>query len=456
MMSSLQQRDTREARLLDLCYTATRAAVQAGATDAEAFGTVRETREVSYEKNDLNLARSDEELLVGIRVFCGQSRGFVTTNEPATIAEAARQAVTLARSSPADSHDGLPELRELAPADNLYDPALADLDTATLTKLTHQLTSNVYALDPRITLDQARLSVEEVTEVIHTTRGIVASSRATYLSGFVVGMALASGEVGSFTYDGAVGNNLQLVEAELATAARRFVEKAVSALGPRKGRSFKGTVILTPDAVGELLVEPLLAALAADAVRKGRSPLRGKLGSQLADSRLNLRDPGTRLGSFGMRHFDREGQPIRPLDLVVNGQLESFLYDSYEARLADRRSTGHARGSAQTPPRLSAGLAEILPGDRPASELEAACDLALLVPRFSGRVEMSTGDISGVVKGGFLLDHGERLPVTETMIAGNLYEALREIAALSSDRQQIFGTACFPAMLLEGISVIAC
>ncbi len=447
---------TMNTEIMDLCTQAVAAARKAGADGAEAFATRRRTREVVYEKNDLNLARADEELAIGIRVLAGKSMAFVSTNEPAALAEAARQAVAIARISPPDDHNALPEGAAVDPTDGeLYDPAVAQIEPEDLTRLTAAVVDGIARRDARVAIDQVRLSVEEVFEAIASSSGARGQSEATYLSGFVMGMVKEGEEVGSFTYDGAAGNVRSAVTDELWRGVDRFVEKAVGALRPRKGRSFQGTVLLTPDAVGEILVGPLLEALGADAVRKGRSPLAGRLGDLVAAPAFTLRDPGHRLGCFGGRTFDREGLPIRPLDLIGQGALHTFLYDSYEARVAGRSSTGHAQGGATSPPRPGAGMIEVLPGSEPAAVLERDLGLALLVPRFSGRVEMATGDFSGVVKGGFLLENGERMPVAETMIAGNLYEALKHIVALSSDRLQLFGSTRFPTIAIEGIVVTA-
>ncbi|MBM3266902.1 MAG: TldD/PmbA family protein [Candidatus Sericytochromatia bacterium] len=444
-----------EGDLRDLCQETVEAALAAGATAAEAFAARRRTREVAFEKNDLNLAKADDELQIGLRVFVGQSMAFVTTNDPASAREVARQGVTIARVSPPDPHNGLPAPEPIPAVSGLFDGAIATREIPDLTELASRLADEAYRADARISIDGIRLSVEEAIEAIHTSAGTHASASATYTSGFVMGMAKEGDDVGSFTYDGAAASEWAAFEPEMLAGVRRFAEKAVGALHPRKGRSFRGTVILPPETVGDLLVEPLLAAICADAVRKGRSPLRGKEGEQVASKLFGLRDPGTAMGSYRIAGFDREGMPVRLLDLVVGGELRTFLYDAYEARVAGRRSTGHGRGSAGGPPRLSPGLAEVLPGDRPSAELERAAGLALIVPRFSGRVEMATGDFSGVVKGGFLLDGGERIPVTETTIAGNLYDALKSVSAVSSDRQVLFGAHAYPTVVLEGIDVTA-
>ena len=446
-------------RLLELGARATRAALEAGATAAEAFVSEHRRREAGYEANDLKLAKADSELTLGIRVLCGRSLGFAATNEPAELAATAREAVAIARASPPDAANDLPEPaqsgEDATGPDGLFDPAIAGLGADGLTRLAARIADEVRALDSRVTIDRIRVSLTEGTDAICSSRGITAMAAFTYLSGFVMGMAREGVDVGSVAYDGVSASNCAAVESELGPVIRRFVDRAIGALRPRRGRSFRGKVLLLPDAVGEVLADPLLEALAADAVRHGRSPLGPKLGRPIANPAFHLRDPGTRLGFFAVRPFDREGTPRRPLDLIAAGTLASLLYDAYEARRAGRRSTGHAQGSAQVPPRLAACLSEVLPGDRLEADIEAAQDLALVVPRFSGRVEMATGEFSGVVKGGFLLQRGARLPVTETMIAGNLYDALNSVVAVSSDRQQIFGSALYPAVLVDGVAVTA-
>ena len=65
-----------------------------------------------------------------------------------------------------------------------------------------------------------------------------------------------------------------------------------------------------------------------------------------------------------------------------------------------------------------------------------------------------SGDFSGVAKGSFVLRRGEApRPVQETLISGNLYELLGEIAAISRDRRWVEGTVLAPLVRLDGVSV---
>ncbi|RMF23985.1 MAG: TldD/PmbA family protein, partial [Deltaproteobacteria bacterium] len=66
-----------------------------------------------------------------------------------------------------------------------------------------------------------------------------------------------------------------------------------------------------------------------------------------------------------------------------------------------------------------------------------------------------TGEFSGVVKNGFLHEGGSRRPINETLIAGNLFDCLLHVSAVSRERRRIDGSDLLPAVRLEGVSVTA-
>jgi PmbA protein len=207
--------------------------------------------------------------------------------------------------------------------------------------------------------------------------------------------------------------------------------------------------------VAEFLLPDLIAALGADAVRKSRSPLADKLGEPIANGSLSLIDDGTIAGGIGSTAFDREGVPVRPTPLLKDGVLQTFLYNHYEARAAGNgvTSTGHAAGSASSLPGIGTNYLEVSAGTATEAELIAGSEPVVWVGRFSGSSNPVTGDFSGVVKNGFLIEGDDRRPIRETMIAGNLFETLKRIEAVSADRRLLGGTALLPSIRVGGISV---
>jgi PmbA protein len=79
----------------------------------------------------------------------------------------------------------------------------------------------------------------------------------------------------------------------------------------------------------------------------------------------------------------------------------------------------------------------------------------IILSRFSGNVNPVNGDFSGVVKGGKLVKNGEvQHPVKEVMVAGNIFDALRQLTGVSKERKVIYDSI-LPYMRFDNISFTA-
>jgi PmbA protein len=178
---------------------------------------------------------------------------------------------------------------------------------------------------------------------------------------------------------------------------------------------------------------------------------------QIAAPILGIWEDGRVPGGATSSAFDREGMPIRRRALVSAGVLQGFLYNHYEARAAGdgSTSTGNAGGGVGSLPMVSAHRLEVDAGDVAMASLVASGERAIWVGRYSGSTNAVTGDFSGVVKNGWLLGGGERQPLREVLIAGNVFELLNRISAISRERQEIGGSALVPAIRAEDVSITA-
>jgi PmbA protein len=440
--------------LLSLCEQGVQAALNAGADQAEVFASSHTESEVSLEKNDLNQTSRVEETTFGIRVIKGGALGFATSNQPDSLKEAAREAVQLADLSPADPLNGLPEGSTLEPASPAVDPALLAISVPELTGMCMDLLEKTRALDSRLNIDSGSISIAHGTQAVASSTGTRAAFESASAGGYLFGMCVDGDTVGSFSYDGDhVRKASELIPA-LEAAFARFAEKCVGALGPQKGDSFRGTVILPPETVQEFLVGNLMAVLGADSVRLGNSPLSQKVGETIASPLFNLVEEGAGLSAYRMAPFDREGTLRQRTPLISEGVLNGFLYNAYEARAAGKTSTGHASGGAASMPSVGSSCLSLGAGTTPVADLMKV-DQGIFVTRFSGSTNPVTGDFSGVIKGGFLLRGGERIPVDETTMAGNLYDCLKNISAVSTERRIMNGSVAMPTLRIEDVSVTA-
>jgi PmbA protein len=79
----------------------------------------------------------------------------------------------------------------------------------------------------------------------------------------------------------------------------------------------------------------------------------------------------------------------------------------------------------------------------------------IIISRFSGNVNPVNGDFSGVVKGGKLVENGSVLyPVKDVMVAGNVFEALKNLNGVSKERKVIFDSI-LPYIRFDNVSFTA-
>jgi len=437
--------------LLNRCEQALDCARRSGADHAEAFGQAGRSISVSVEKNDVQISRSLQETMIGIRAFVGRRVGFACTNDPESLAAACADAVTLAKASPPDDHNVLPAPASFAPAEGTFDPAAEQFGVSEAVRYATEFISIAQAIDRRVILGEGQFAAEVGERVVVNSDGLSAGERASLFSYFALATA-QDGEVVS-NMDFQFGASRSVAGIETGPIVERACRNALGSLGATKGETFVGPVILSPNAVQSILVQLLLFQLNAKNVLRGMSRWKDAVGQATAVPFLTVSDDGLIPEGVATSAFDREGTPHRPMTLIDEGVVRGFLHNAYTANAMGARNTGHAAGSARSLPAIGPTNFSIAPGDHSKDEMIAEIDRGLLVTRFSGTADPVSGDFSGVAKAAYLIVDGRiERPVTETLIAGNSFEAIRSLSAVSSEREPIFAFM-LPYVRLEGISV---
>jgi len=441
--------------LLAACERAVGRAQALGAEQVEVFAESGLSTEVELQKDDIHTASTSDETSFGVRVLRGGSQGFATVNGIGNLEAACSEALAIAAVAPADEFNQLPDPRAVERFERVPDAALRELRVDSLVDLAGSMLAEVRARDPRVRIDTGGVAASVHSRALASSTGIALCEAGSEASSHLFGMAVDGDDVGSFDYDSSTVLRADALAPALSGLTERFVEKCLGSLGTRSGESFRGTLVLSPEVVQSFLLGDLLPVLSAKAVRTGRSPLAERLGQSIAAKALNLIDDPRLPEGTASGAFDREGMPTRRCVLVDRGVLQTFLYDAYEAQRAEVEPTGHACGGAAALPRIGTSNLLVSPGDTPYEKLCREPDRGILVTRFSGQSSAITGEFSGVVKGGFLLRQGERVPIRETMIAGNLYDLLHSISGVSSELTNLNGCALLPAIRVEDVSITA-
>ena len=455
MSAEARTSPSRQASLLQTAQRGVERALSMGADQSEVVCDYdRETR-VDLQKDDILNASTSEEATFGIRVFKNGSMGFATVNDPEEIEQACAEALALASASPPDDLNGLDDPRPIEPLDQEPDPAIATMGIGDLVALGADMLERIKNHDARVVTDSGQVYTVVSERAIATDTGIALSDARSIAGGSFFGMAVSEDEVGSFDHDGQNVLSVATLRGELESAADRFVVKTLGAIGAQHGESFRGPIILAPEVVSDFLIANLLSVLTGNAIRTGKSPFAERLCEEIASPSLTLIDDGRQEGGVATRAFDREGTPTRSLAILEHGALKAFLYDTYEARAAGAEPSGHAQGSASSPPAIGSSNLVLEPGDEAFADLCCEPERAIVVSRFSGSCNPITGEFSGVVKGGFLMRRGARTPIKETLIAGSLFDALKNVSGVSKETRVINGTRTMPSVRVEDVSVTA-
>jgi PmbA protein len=441
--------------ILDLLQYAVKQAESLGARDAEAYGAINNESEVSIENNDVKQAKSQRTSSIGIRVVLNGSIGFYSTNNLAKskIKEAAAMAIRVAHASPKNMHNVLPSKSKSKSKSlrGIYDRNADSFQTLDAVRRADEMLKSAKSYDSRVSVDSGNFSAEVTMHALANSNGIELREKASIFSWSIMGMAIEDSEISSFDYQ--VGGSHYIKDIDVYNSATEFAQTVVNSLGTRKiEESFKGEMLLTPLAADEMIEEVIAHSINSDAVQKKSSYFAGKIGKEVASDLLTVEDDATNVEGLNASSFDREGVFHRRNVVIEKGILKKFLYNTHTASKDGVRSTGNAGGSTSSPPTVSTTNFLVKPMRSSVDTLVSEIDKGIIISRFSGNVNPVNGDFSGVVKGGRLVINGTiRHAVREVMVAGNVFEALRRLNGISSERKTIYGSI-LPYMRFDGIS----
>lgn len=438
--------------MIELGEIAVKKGLELGADEVEAYLVRGKEFNVSLESNDIKLAKSQTRDGIGIRVFKNRSLGFGSVNvlSESKIIEAVTNAVKLAKLTPTDKYNQLPNPTPLTKVEGIYDPQAEKLEMDFALDNASKMLKTVQNFDKRIAVDSGSFDASVYESGIVNSKGIKFSEKQCSFSYVIFGMATDKQEVSCFQYE--FDATHQVKEVNVEKVALDFSKKVINSLGAKKWESFKGSVILDPDVVSELF-GVIIYSINANNVQKGMSKLAKSLNQKIAIADLSIEDNGLLKGGNASSSFDREGVARKPIKLIDKGILNTFLYNSYTANKDNRKSTGHASGSTRGLPGIRPTNLFISPGNKSKDELIKDIKKGIFVTRLSCFPDSVSGDFSGVVKGGFRIENGEiGKPVIETMIAGNVFELVNQISGISKEQKRIF-SYIIPWLRIEDISI---
>lgn len=432
------------------------AARRAGATAADALVGESDGLDVAVRLGEVERLTRARERRAGLRVFLGESTAIVSTADltRTALTELAREACRLARLTAPDPDAGLPDPRLLArdPPDlDLWDPALAAIEPATALNAAREAEAAALGLSPEIRNSEgAEFSCGSGRVAYAASNGFAGTYRGSSATLAVTPVADRDGEM-QRDHWWATSRHLAGLPPP-GDIGREAARRALRRLGARRVPTRSCPVVFDADTAASLL-RHLAAALAGPALYRRASFLLDCLGEPIASPLVSVRDDPLLPRGLASRPFDGEGVASRPLRVVEQGVLRSYLLDTYSARRLRLEPTGHASRSAGDAPSAAPTNLWLEPGPHPPAAILGSVEAGLYVTELIGfGVNLVTGDYSRGAAG-FWIEHGElAFPVEEITIAGNLRDMLRDIEMVGTDL--VFRTAiAAPTIKVGGMTV---
>ena len=354
------------------------------------------TGNTRFAANQLSTSGVVEDATVGVQSWYGARHAVVTTNDLSdeSLRTAVAKSEALAKLAPEDPED-MPLLGPQAYVDvSAYFESTANLqpvDRARAAMAALEVTRSAGDLEAAGFIVSAANA-----GAVANSAGLFAYHRST-TSNYTLTVRTADGTGSGW----AAADNQDWSKLDAQRVAGRAIEKARASRSPVAIEPGRYTVILEPQAVGDLVQ---LLAFAADArsADEGRSPFvkeggGNKIGEKIVDERVTiLSDPQD--AQILAQPFDGEGMPLGRQVWIENGVLKELIYSRFWAQKQGKTPTG------------SPSSIKMLGGSASVDQMIASTERGVLVTRlwYLRQVDPRTVLYTGLTRDGtFLIDGGK-------------------------------------------------
>ena len=215
---------------------------------------------------------------------------------------------------------------------------------------------------------------------------------------------------------------------EVRRFAKAIADEAELFLKAKKLKEFKipENVILEGYGLFELMENAFLPNFNAENVLKGKSIFKGKLGEKLFSEKFSLDDNGLLEGGLGSRKFDDEGSASKSKKIIENGVLNDFIYD-YNSAVHMKKDTG---GNACSD---SIDFSNLVVGNGKEtieSQIDEGLIIKLILGGHTSNPFTTNFSVNPILS--YYLKIGEKTPIKDFLISGNLLDMLKKIVAVGN------------------------
>ena len=403
--------------------------------------------ELDSQKEELNFAKEEIELGVGIRVIKDNKQGFAFTSNLDNLSKTATKAIENTKLTKVDENYSFAQQEKVVDVKGVYDKKFKDLS---LDECVEFLKNTIdITLDSGCEVTGCGFSASESRSLILNSNGVSIEDEGT---GFGLGLSVMLQKDGKIAtaYNSQSSRFFDIDGEKLSS---EVCELAKSSINTKPVETDDYDVVLDYYAATGLL-QTFMSAFNGENVMRGRSILKGKLGEEIANSTLTIIDNPLLEKGMATSKCDGEGSVSKQTELINEGVLNSFIYDIYTANKENTESTSNGyRGSYLTTPMISPSNLEFKFSEM--KDLEEI-DKGVLTTSVLGAHTANpiSGDFSVEASNAFKIENGELTdPINKAMISGNIFEIMKTVEGLNSEIKQ-YRSLIIPKLLVHNLRVV--
>ncbi len=448
-----------------LCENAIKAAMDAGAEEAEALLVDRHSTNVGIERAEIKTAANVNDAGVAVRAVTGGRIGFAYTNR-LTVDEVEKTARKAARASKASLMDKnwkkLPGKKAYPTVEDAYDRRLTETTPDEAVDICLKMMAAAVEVDKRVIPAFGGVELETSEMTCFNSHGLEVNDKGTVFVGYLGTMARSETQVSPMCLEFKASRKCEPEPEWVGSEAGKL---AIQSINVGKAEAGDFPVLLDSFALESIFLYTLIPSVRGDNVSRGKSKLKDKIGSNIAGENLDLLDDGTLRGGLRSGKADMEGVPKQRTPIIEKGTLRGFLYDNYWGKKEKKESTGNAtRGGGRlllppygTLPTIEPSNIILKPGTASEDELVAQVKNGYYVRDVQGAHQSNpeTGEFSVAIAPAWRIMKGEIThAVKGAMIAGNIYDVIKKISLIGKEPRQL-GTFITPKIVIDKLNVIA-
>lgn len=398
-------------------------------------------------KEELNFAKEEIDLGVGIRVLKDNKMGFAFTSNLDKLSETGIKAIENTKLTKVDENYSFAEVEKVSEVKNVYDKKFNDLS---LDESVEFLKDTIaVASDSGCEVTGSGFSASEGRSLIINSNGVEIEDEGT---GFGIGLSVMlqkDGEIAT-AYNSQSSRFFDLDGEKLANEVCKLAQSSINTKSVETGDY---DVVLDYYAATGLL-QTFIGAFNGENVSRGRSILKDKINQEIASSALTVTDNPTLEKGMLSSKCDGEGSVSQKTDLIKDGVLNSFIYDIYTANKEGVKTTSNGlRGSYLTTPMISPTNLEFKFNEmKDLSEIDdGVLTTSVLGAHTANPI---SGDFSVEASNAFKIKNGEMTdPINKAMISGNIFEIMKSVEGLKTEIKQ-YGSCIIPKLLVHNLRVV--